>query len=133
MGNTQPAQQYDKPATFVSVKRVRTGEKDSKGRDRTVLTFGLGKDPQGNEINGLDALIAALLPYQGKQVNFAVHLEEKTTPQGRKFPSAFVKITEMIPKDAGGGGQTQFVPKNQTRNQSIRATAEKIKQTFVEE
>lgn len=135
MGTDQQQQQYNTPATFVNVKRVRTGEQDSKGRDKTVLTFGLGKDPQGNEVNGLDSLISALLPYQGKQVNFAIHVEEKTTPQGRTFPSAFVKITEMIPKDQGGGpqGKTVYAPKAQSRSEAVKATAAAIKSKFAAE
>ncbi len=123
---------YDKPATFVNVKRVRQ-ETDSKGRDQTVLTFGLTTDKNGNEVNTADALIAALLPYQGKQVNLDIRIEEKTSQQGRKFPSAFVRVVEMIPKDQGGGTTTaQYVPKP-TRAQSVAATAEKLKKQFVEE
>lgn len=131
MSNTTPTQ-YDKPATFVNVKRVRQ-ETDNKGREQTVLTFGLTKDKNGNEINTADQLIAALLPYQGKQVNLDVRIEEKTSAQGRKFPSAFVRVVEMIPKDAGGGGTATFVPKSQSRTDGIKAAAKKIQQTFVEE
>ncbi len=126
-------QQYDKPATFVNVKRVRVDEKDAKGRDRTTITFGLGTDRQGNPTNGLDALIAALLPYQGKQVNLTIYTEEKTSAQGRKFPSAFVKVTEMIPKDqqtTAPAGKSQFVPKTQDRNQAVKNKAEEIRNSF---
>lgn len=105
-------QQYSTPATFVNVKRVRTGDKDSKGRDKTVLTFGL-QERDGVTSNTLQDLVTALLPYAeaGKQVNMSIHIEEKQGPTG-KFPSAFVKITEMIPK-AQQAGKTQYVPKTQ--------------------
>ena len=130
MGNEQPPQ-YNTPATFVDVKRVRTGDKDSKGRDKTVLTFGLinreTEDGSTFQKNSLDDLIAALQQYQGKQVNFSIHMEEKTSSQGSKFKSAFVKITEMIPKDQAQA-KTAFVPKN--RQAAVKATAERIQKEF---
>lgn len=126
MSQTTPAQQYDKPATFVNVKRVRQ-DKDSKGREQTVLTFGLTKNKDGEEINTCDDLIAALLPYKGKQVNLDVRMEEKTSAQGRKFPSAFVRVVEMIPKEQGTVG---FVAKTQTKSETLKATAAKIQQDF---
>lgn len=129
MGTDNQTQQYDKPATFVNVKRVRQ-ETDSKGREQTVLTFGLTKDKNGNEINTADQLIAALLPYQGKQVNLDVRIEEKTSQQGRKFPSAFVRVVEMIPKDQGGGGTPTYVPKGQSRSETLKAKASKLQQDF---
>ncbi len=134
---------YDQPATFVNLKRVRgltknkvTGvtevtEQDSKKRAKINLTFGLGTDRQGNPNNGADQLIEALLPYQGKQVNFTIYVEEKTSSQGRVFPSAFVKITEMIPRDeAPMGMKTQFVAKTTTRAQDVKNRAEEIKKSF---
>lgn len=103
--------QYDgPPSTFVNTKRVRLGE-DSKGRQTTTVTFGLTKNRDGVEINSADSLREALNALEGKQVNLTIHVEEKVSDQGRKFPSAFVRVTEMIPKDAGGGGRTQYVPK----------------------
>lgn len=105
--------QYDTPATFVNVKRVRQAQ-DSKGREQLVLTFGLTKGRNGEEINTADALIDALEQYRGKQVNLDVRIEEKDSGNGRTFPSAFVRVVEMIPKGQGGGtGRTQFVSKGQ--------------------
>lgn len=127
MSNEQK-QQYDQPATFVGTKRVRVGDKDSKGRDKTTLTFGL-TNRNGQEINTCDDLIAALLPYQGKQVNFTIYVEEKEAAgTGRKFPSAFVKVTEMIQKDAQAPGtRTAFVPK-QSRGEAVKAKSAQIRQ-----
>ena len=120
---------YDKPMTFVNTKRVRTGDKTAKGAEKTTLTFGLMKDfKTGQEVNTADALIEALLPYQGKQINVTVFLEEKES-NGRKFPSAYVGITEMIPKDQAVG-QAQFVPKTNSRAQTVKENAEKIRAQF---
>lgn len=122
-------QQYNTPATFVNVKRVRIGEQDSKGREKTVLTFGLVKGKDGEETNSLDALIAALLPYQGKQVNFSIHMEEKES-NGRTFPSAFVKITEMIPKgQEAGATKTVYTPKV-SKGEATKARSEQIRNSF---
>lgn len=123
--------QYDKPMTFVNTKRVRVGDKTAKGADKTTLTFGLTKDfKTGAEVNTLDMLIDALLPYQGRQVNLTVFQEEKES-NGRKFPTAYVGITEMIPKDEGGGpqggGRGGFVPKVQNKTADIKARAEAIR------
>lgn len=127
---TQTPTQYDKPATFVTVKRVRQ-ETDSKGREQIVLTFGLTNGKDGVIENTADTLIAALLPYAGKQVNLDVRIEEKTSQQGRKFPSAFVRVVEMIPKDQGGG-QATFVPKTQSRTDAIKERSAKLQQQFEE-
>jgi hypothetical protein len=105
--------------TLVNVKRVRE-DVDSKGRRKVVLTFGLDKD--GN--NGLDKLINTLTELQGKQANFDIRLEEKTSDKGTKFMTAFVIVKEMIPREAG---QTQFVPKNTTRANTARANAAKVR------
>ncbi len=129
--NQQPQaqQQYSTPATFVNVKRVRLGDKDSKGRDKMTLTFGLGSDRAGNEVNNLNSLIAALEQYRDKQVNFTIHTEEKEDPQSkRKFPSAFIKITEMIPKDQQQG-KVAFVPKAD-KKANVQANAAKIREQF---
>ena len=118
-------QQYSQPATFVGTKRVRVGEKDSKGRDKTTLTFGI-QSRDGQEINTLDQLIEALLPLRGKQANLTVYIEEKQTQNGRTFPSAFVRVTEMIPREQGGG-RTQFVPKSKP---DVKAQAASIRAKF---
>ncbi len=128
MGNNATTQTYDTPATFVNVKRVRT-ETDSKGRAQTVFTFGLGTDRQGNSINGLDLLIAALTPYAGKQVNLDFRVEEKTSEQGRKFPSAFVRIVEMIPKDQQTAKAT-YVPKTSNKAEAVKANAARLAEQF---
>lgn len=121
--------QYDKPMTFVNTKRVRAGDKTQTGKDKTTLTFGLMKDfKTGEEVNTADQLIAALLPYQGKQINLIVFQEEKEH-NGRKFLTASVGITEMIPKDQQQG-QSQFVPKSQSRTDSVKAKAAEISNKF---
>lgn len=123
MANQNGSQQQNtNPGTLVSVKRVRKGE-DTKGREKIVLTF--GTDNQG--ANGLEALISALETYRGKQVNFDIRLDQKTTDRGVKFDTAFVIIKEMIPKDQQG---TTYTPKNQSRADAVRAKAEKIQKQF---
>jgi hypothetical protein len=116
--------EYQKNGTIVNVKRVRKGQ-DHAGREKLVLTFGL--DSEGN--NGLEALIAALQEYAGKQVNFDIRVEEKTSKSGSKFDAAFVKITEMIPRDQAGA-QTTFVPKGTARANAAKANAEKVKRAI---
>lgn len=125
---TTTTKQYDTPATFVNVKRVRK-ETDTKGREQTVFTFGLSTDRSGNTINGLDQLLAALTPYAGKQVNLDFRVEEKTSGQGRKFPSAFVRIVEMIPKDQQQA-KTQYVPKTSTKADAVKANAARLAEQF---
>lgn len=127
-GTNGNGQTYDTPATFVNVKRVRK-ETDTKGREQYVFTFGLGKDRQGNEINGADQLIAALAPYAGKQINLDFRVEEKTAKSGRTFPSAFCRIVEMIPKDQQVGKST-FVPKTTNKAQALQAKANKLADQF---
>lgn len=123
---SQEQKQYDKPMTFVNTKRVRTGDKTAKGADKTTLTFGLMKDfKTGAEVNSLDQLIDALLPYQGKQVNMSVFIQEKES-NGRVFPTAYIGITEMIPKDQGVS-TPRFVPKASTA-QNAAANANRVRQ-----
>ncbi len=117
---------YNTPATFVNVKRVRT-EIDKKNRQQTVFTFGLGTDKQGNPTNGLDQLIDALTPYRGKQINLDFRVEEKEV-NGRKFPSAFVRVVEMIPKDQQT--TTTYVPKTSSKAEQVKAQAAKLQQQF---
>ncbi len=122
--------QYDgPPSTFVNVKRVKAGEQDDKGREKTVLTFGLQTDRNGNEVNTCDQLIEALEQYRGKQVNIDIRVGEAESAQGRKFPTAFVRIYEMIPKDAQAG-RVAFVPKKPSRTDDVKARAAKIQQDF---
>lgn len=105
---------------------------DSKGRATLTATFGLKADQNGVEVNTLDDLIAALEPLRGKQANITFHIEEQES-QGRKFLTGFARVTEMIPRDQGGGpqgGQSRFTPKNQQRNTNVKATAQKIRQNF---
>lgn len=119
------------PSTFVNVKRVKIGEQDSKGREKYAFTLGLTNDQSGTEINTCDQLINALLPLQGKQVNLVFHVGEAQSADGRSFPTAFLRVTEMIPKSAGGG-QTRFVPKTATPNRAadVKARAAKIQADF---
>jgi hypothetical protein len=122
--------QYDgPPSTFVNVKRVKQ-ETDDKGRERTQITLGTYTDSRtGVERNSLNELIEALLVLQDKQVNLDIRVEMKESSDGRKFPSAFLRVTEMIPKNAGGG-KTAFVPKTQGRASDVKARAAKIQQDF---
>lgn len=114
--------------TLVSVKRVRK-DVDAKNRDKVVLTF--GTDNQGRD--GLAELIAALKQYEGKQVNFDIRLDKKTTERGVAFDTAFVIVKEMIPKAAGGGapGKAQYVPK-QSRKDQVQQRAKQINESFGE-
>lgn len=121
-------QQYDLPATFVNVKRVKV-DKDSKGRDQVKLTFGLTKDKNGQEVNSADQLIEALEQYRGKQVNFDIRIGEAESG-GRTFPTAFVRIVEMIPKDAQAPGtKTAWVPKA-PKADTTKAKNEEIRNRF---
>lgn len=110
--------------TLVGAKRVRTGT-DNAGRKKTVLTFGLDKN--GN--NSADQLLAALETLRGKQVNFDIRVGEKESANGT-FETAFVIIKEMVPKDqqTSSGGQAKFVPKNKSRAENVKATAQKIRE-----
>lgn len=119
-------QQYDTPATFVNVKRVLQG-KDAKDRDQVKLTFGLTRDREGNEINTCDQLIEALEQYRGKQVNFDIRIGEAES-NGRKFPTAFVRIVEMIPKD-GPATKTVYVPKA-SKAEATKSKSEEIRNKF---
>lgn len=120
--------QYDgPPSTFVNVKRVKQ-ETDDKGRDKVVLTFGTYTDKNDVERNSLNELIDALLVLQGKQANLDVRIEMREAQSGAKYPSAFVRVTEMIPR---AQGQTQFVAKGSTsRTTDVKARAAKIQQDF---
>lgn len=113
------------PSTFVNVKRVKTGE-DSKGRNTLTATFGLTKGRDGAEVNTLDTLIDALTALRGKQANITIHMEEKEVEgTGRSFLSAFARVTEMIPRDAGGG-KTAYVSKKSNAAQ----TASNVRAAF---
>ena len=119
-------QTYDLPATFVNVKRVKE-DTDSKGRKVVKLTFGLQNDfKTGQEVNTCDALIEALLPYRGKQVNLDVRIGEAES-NGRKFPTAFVRVVEMIPKDAQT--TTTYTPKT-SKADATKARSEEIRNKF---
>lgn len=127
---SQPQNQEYAPATFVNVKRVKT-ETDAKGRDRTVLT--LGPDNKGTD--GVKALADALNAYvaEGKQVNLDIRTEMKEAQNGSKFPSAFIRVTEMVPRGAGAGAPgattTRFVPKAKT---DVKAQSAAIRSKFNE-
>lgn len=129
---SQP-QKYDgPPSTFVNLKRVKQGE-DSKGRETVTATFGLTTTKDGVEVNTLDNLIEALTALQGKQANITIHMEEKEAGGGRSFLSGFARVTEMVPKSAGGGAtKTAYVPKaaGSGRADQVRARSQKIQQDF---
>lgn len=113
---------------LVGTKRVRS-EIDSKGRKRTVLTFGPTKGPDGEMVDTASALIEALELLRGKQINFDVRVSEMTSERGTTFETAFVIVKEMIPKDAT---QTKFVPKNQAKASQAKATSARIKAALEE-
>ncbi len=120
---------YDKPMTFVNAKRIRTGDKTAKGANKTTVTFGLVNDfKTGVEVNTADQLIAALEQYRGKQVNIMLFVEDKEH-DGRKFQSAYVGVTEMIPKDQQPGKAT-FVPKSSQTAAKIEAKAKQLAEQF---
>jgi hypothetical protein len=106
--------------TIVGTKRVRR-EKDTKKRDKVVLTFGLDKEGR----NSADALISAVSALKGKQINLDIRIEEKTTESGKKYDAAFVLVKEMIPKDQGGG-QTTYVPKPATSKKDLKDRAAEV-------
>lgn len=115
------------------MKRVRRAT-DAKGREQLVLTFGLGTDREGNEINGADNLIAALQEYKGKQINFDVRLEKKVGARGTEFDTGFVVVKEMIPKDDPRSvpPKTKFVPKGQARTAELKTNAERVRASIKE-
>lgn len=118
--------QYDgPPSTFVNVKRVKQ-EKDTKGRDKVQITLGTYTDKAGVERNSLNELIDVLLTLQGKQANFDIRIEMKESSSGAKFPSAFLRVAEMVPR---GAGSVQFTPKA-SRSDDVKARAAKIQATF---
>lgn len=116
-------QQYQNSGTIVGAKRIRKDEVDVKGREKIVLTF--GPDSQGRD--GAKALANAIneLVSEGKQINFDIRIGEAESARGTKFPTAFVLVKEMVPKDAGGG-QVSY-QKKESRQDSIKAKAEKVR------
>lgn len=119
--NAQTTADYP-PSTLVGAKRVRTGEKDTKGRDRTVLTFG----PDSRGVNGAVALANAIteLTNEGKQFNLDIRIGEAThKASGRTFPNAFVVVKEMIPKSQS---EAAYTPKP-SRADTLKADADKIR------
>lgn len=108
------------PSTLVGAKRVKSGEKDSKGRERVMLTF----DAEQTAL-----LAAEFTKYasEGKQVNFDVRVGEAESASGRKFPTAFTIVKEMIPlSQGGGGGAANFKPKA-NRTDKLKSAADKIR------
>jgi hypothetical protein len=113
----------------VNVKRVKQ-EKDAKNRDKVKLTFGTYTDKNGTERNSLQELINALLELTGEgksgQANLDIRIEMKTSDRGSQFPSAFVMVTEMVPKATG---ETRFVPKT-SRAADVKARSQEIAKAF---
>lgn len=108
-------------SVLVGTKRVREEEDDGKGRRKVVLTF--GPDSRGNDTavqlaNAINELVA-----EGKQINIDIRIGEQTSDRGKKFPTAFVLVKEMVPKDQG---TTKFVPKA-TKTSNLKSSAEKIR------
>lgn len=87
------------PSTLVGTKRVRVVDADAKGRKQFVLTFG----PDKNGVDLAKKLADAIneLVSEGKQINFDVRIGEAESGRGKKFPTAFVLVKEMIPADQG--------------------------------
>ncbi len=111
--------EYKKDGAIINVKRVRR-DVDFNKREKVVLTFGLNRDG-GND---LDTLIATLQSYQGKQVNFDIRLDKKTSERGAAFDTAFVIVKEMIPKDMADASST-FTPKK-SKQDDVRERAKKF-------
>lgn len=109
--------------TIVGAKRVRKDEKDTKGREKFVLTFG----PDSRGIDGAQALADAInsLVAEGKQINFDVRIGESTSANGRSFPTAFVIVKEMVPKDQASAQVTYA--KKPSRQDSLKAKADKVR------
>lgn len=107
-------------STLVSVKSVREGE-DLSQRKRVELT--LGEDKRG--VNGLQELIDALNVYakSGNPVKLDVRIGEQTSKQGRKFPTAFILVKEVVPVE-------EDAPKNfkkvESRADRVKARAADI-------
>jgi len=110
----------DFAGTIIGVKRVRRAT-DTKGREKVVLTFGLDKD--GNNI--ADVLMQTLTALQGKQVNFDIRLDKRTSEQGVEFDTAFVIVKEMIPKDQQAPRST-YKPKQAAAKSNLKARANAI-------
>jgi len=117
------SEQQQNTGQIVGAKRIRKDEVDVKGREKIVLTFG----PDSRGIDGAKALAAAIneLADAGKQINFDIRIGEAESARGTKFPTAFVLVKEMVPKDAGGG-QVSYQAK-QSRQDSIKEKAAKVK------
>lgn len=109
--------------TIVGAKRIRKDEVDVKGRDKIVLTFG----PDSRGVDGAKALADAIneLVSEGKQINFDIRIGEAESARGTKFPTAFVLVKEMIPKDAGVS-QTTYV-KKESKQESLQKKADKVR------
>lgn len=111
--------EQENKGTLVNVKRVRRGT-DHKEREQVVITLGL--DKEGN--NSLDKFIEAVAALRGKQANFDIRFEKKTTDKGYEFESAFLIVKEMIPKDVP---QARFVPKTEKKAADLKKRANAIK------
>ena len=123
-------QTQENPSTLVPVKRVRleSGKGKNGDQEQIVLTFGLDKEGK----NGLQAFVKSLQDILNagdqKQANVDIRITEKQSERGTKFPSAFVLVREMIPRDAGGGfGGKATYTKKPTNQDKIKAQANKFK------
>jgi hypothetical protein len=70
-------------------------EKDSKGRDRTVLKL---DTPKGGPAAGtcqVTELINLISPFKGKAVKLDVRVGERESSQGRTFKTAFIMVNKM--------------------------------------
>jgi hypothetical protein len=109
---------YDGPPShFVNAKRVST-QTDKNGREYTKLTFGIYETKSG-QVNTLDELLDVLEQYRGRQVN----IEVRTESQDNGYDRAYVRVTEMIPKNSG---QAKFTPKTSSKQANIRQQASKF-------
>lgn len=109
-------------SSLVSVKSVREGE-DLSQRKRVELT--LGEDRRG--VNGLQELIEALQTHSknGNPVKLDIRIGEQTSKQGRKFPTAFVLVKEVVPMDDAAPAPKNL-KKVESRADRIKARASDI-------
>lgn len=94
--------------TIINVSR--TNELiDAKERKRLEFVFNSNAtDLNGNPRNEVDELIGALTALRGKKVKLDFRVEEKTAKSGKKFPTAFLLVKEVVPKTEG---TTTYAPK----------------------
>jgi hypothetical protein len=113
--------EYKSNGKIVNVKRVKSGEKDKKERDRIEIFFG----PDKRGVDGLTELIQALQAIEvGESAKIDIRIGEQQGPRGT-FQTAFVLVSQVQP--FGSQQNTaKFVAKQDTTSK-MKATAAKIR------